>query len=90
MEQIVLAVAIGIATTTVTALINAIVRRFRFSTKNDDAINEIKHQLKELSQSQRESLELIYDLLRAIMEGKTNGDLSSILDKYVALVQRNK
>ena len=87
MEQIFVAVAIGLATTAVTALVNALVRRFRFTSKNDELVSEMREELAELNRGQRVVFKLLLPLLLKAKDGKTNGELREALRLYNEYMQ---
>ena len=80
--EIIAPIMIGLATTAITALLGAFIRRFHFGTKSDAVMAEMKEELSELGKGQK----VIFKLLTA-RDGKTNGELKEALHLYNEYMQ---
>lgn len=82
MTDIIIGAATGLCTALLTSIAFAIVRRFRFTTKNDECIEEIKKSLAELAEAQKVQFKLLLPLLIKAKSGKTNGELDEAIHLY--------
>ena len=85
--EIIAPIMIGLATTAVTALLGAFIRRFHFGTKSDAVMAEMKEELSELGKGQKVIFKLLLPLLLAARDGKTNGELKEALHLYNEYMQ---
>ncbi|MEY8382723.1 hypothetical protein AALG83_06090 [Christensenellaceae bacterium 44-20] len=85
--EIIAPIMIGLATTAVTALLGAFIRRFHFGTKSDAVMAEMKEELSELGKGQKVIFKLLLPLLLTARDGKTNGELKEALHLYNEYMQ---
>ena len=85
--EIITPIAIGVATTALTALLGTFIRRFHFGTKSDAVMAEMREELSELRKGQKVVFKLLLPLLLTARDGKTNGELKEALHLYNEYMQ---
>ena len=87
MENIIWGIIAGVGTALLTSSIFALIRRIRIRTRCDEAIEDIRHVVDELSAGQHLLFKLILPILVKMRDGQNNGELREALRLYNEYMQ---